>query len=184
MRTNTGATVAKQTITVRLDEDDLTYLSSVEVAGAATVSDKLRALLADARRQHEGMREYAAAHDFARRLFGEPERCLRDAEVQVEMRSEVLARVLSFLPELTALVLSGSCTAARPARDRSENLKRFERAVGERVMSLVDSFLQLATSGFAGCYDPPALARRSQSIHRILAGAAMAPGSANEEKRP
>jgi len=176
--------VAKQTITVRLDEDDLTYLSTVEVAGATTVSDKLRALLADARRQHEGMREYGAAHDFARRLFAEPERCLRDAELQVEMRSELLSRVLSFLPEITALVLSGACAAARPGRERAENLKRFERAIGERVLSLVDSLLLLTRSGFAGCYDAPALARRAESVHRILGSSAMAPDSAHEENRP
>jgi hypothetical protein len=160
--------VAKQTITVRLDEDDVTYLSSVEVPGAATLSEKVRVMLADARRQREGLSEYAAAHDFARRLFADPERCLRDAEVQVEMRSELLARVLASLPELTALVLSGAGAASRPARDRASNLKRFERAVAERVMSLVDSIVQLAASGFPGCYDPPALVERSQSVRRIL----------------
>lgn len=160
--------MAKQTITVRLDEDDVTYLSSVEVPGAPTLSEKVRVLLGDARRQREGLQEYAAAHDFARRLFAEPERALRDAEIQVEMRSELLARVLASLPELTALVLSGAGTAARPARERVANLKRFERAVGERVLSLVDSIVQLAASGYIGCYDAPALAERSQSIRRML----------------
>ena len=40
--------MAKQTVTLRLDEDDLTYLAGIDVPGAANLSEKIRALLADA----------------------------------------------------------------------------------------------------------------------------------------
>ena len=56
-----GCAVAKQTITVRLDEEDLSYLAGLDVAGATNLSEKIRALLGDARRQREGLADAGAA---------------------------------------------------------------------------------------------------------------------------
>lgn len=160
--------MAKQTVTLRLDEDDLTYLAQIELPGAANLSEKIRALLAEARGQRDGLRDFGAAYDFSRRLFSQPERCIRDAEVRAQVRSELIARVLAWLPDATAYVLSGACpqdNAPRP--DDVEHLRRLERGLGERVLGLVDSVLQLAQAGFPGCYDPGTLAQRSESAVRL-----------------
>jgi len=150
--------MAKQTITLRLDEDDLAYLAQVEVPGATNLSEKLRGLLAEARAQRDGRADFGAAYDFSRRLYGPPERCVRDAEVREGVRSELVARVFGWLPEATAYVLSGAGADV----DR-EGLARFERGLGERTLGLVDSVLQLAHAGFPGCYAPEPLALRARS---------------------
>lgn len=157
--------MAKQTITLRLDEDDLGYLAGVEVVGAANLSEKIRALLADARRQREGLTDFGAAYDFARRLLAATERRIRDTEVQAEIRSELLSRVLAWLPDLMALLLAGG---AGDQSDQPAQLRRLERAVGERVLSLADSLVQQAVAGFPGCYDSRALTGRAQSVLRIV----------------
>ncbi len=156
--------MAKQTVTLRLDEDDLTYLAGIEVPGASNLSEKIRGLLAEARAQREGHGDFGAAYDFSRRLFGQPERCIRDTEVREQVRSELIARVLSWLPDTTAFVLSGAC-----ADSSREGLKRFEQGLGERSLGLVDSILQLAKAGFPGCYAPDALAARAQSALNMVA---------------
>lgn len=156
--------MAKQTVTLRLDEDDLTYLAGIEVPGASNLSEKIRGLLAEARAQREGLGDFGAAYDFSRRLFGQPERCIRDTEVREQVRSELIARVLSWLPETTAFVLSGACSDSS-----REGLKRFEQGLGERSLGLVDSVLQLAQAGFPGCYAPKALAARAQSALNMAA---------------
>jgi hypothetical protein len=163
--------VAKQTITIRLDEDDLTYLSSMELAGAANLSEKIRALLAEARAQREGMQNPGLAYDLSRRLFAGPERGVRAAEMEAQMRSELIARLLSWLPDITAALVSGAAvlSAAGEARGRDEQLKRLERTLGERAMSLVDSMLQMSAAGFPGCYEPEALKQRSQSAIGAIA---------------
>jgi hypothetical protein len=98
--------MAKQTVTLRLDEDDLTYLSQTEIAGAANFSEKIRALLAQARQLREGMENFASAHEFARDLFARAERAVSSQEIETGLRSELIHRVLAWLPEITALVLS------------------------------------------------------------------------------
>lgn len=161
--------MAKQTITIRLDEDDLTYLSSVELAGAANLSEKIRALLAEARAQREGMRDPGLAYDFTRRLFAGPERSIRETEMQTQMRSELIARLLAWLPDVSAVVLAGAAAPAGSLRERSEHLKKLERSLGERALGLLDSLLQMSLAGFPGCYEPHALSQRAQPAIRTAA---------------
>lgn len=158
--------MAKQTITIRLDEDDLTYLSSVELAGTANLSEKIRALLTEARAQREGMRDPVLAYDFTRRLFAGPERSIRETEMQTQMRSELIARLTAWLPEVSAVLLSGAAAPGASARERSEHLRKLERSLGERALSLVDSLLQMSLAGFPGCYEPESLSKRAQPAIR------------------
>lgn len=174
--------MAKQTVTLRLDEDDLTYLAGLEMPGAANLSEKIRMLLADARAQRDGLGDFGAAYDFTRRLFAAPERCVRDAEVRTQVRSELIARVLAWLPDTAAFALSGACPRAPRGKDDVEHLRRLEHGLGERVLALVDSMLQLAHAGFPGCYDPGILAQRSRSAVSMSASAA-APISADTSQR-
>lgn len=169
--------MAKQTVTLRLDEDDLTYLAGLDLPGAANLSEKIRALLAQARAQHEGHNDYGAAYDFTRRLFATPERALRQAEVRSQQRSELSARVLAWLPDMTAFALSGM--AMQPAEDELARLHRFERGLGERALALADSVLQLAQAGFPGCHAPDELARRARSAVATTAPAAAGGGTSS-----
>ena len=174
--------MAKQTITIRLDEDDLTYLSSVEMNGAANLSEKIRALLAEARAQRDGMHDSGLAWDFTRRLFAAPERGIREAELQAQMRSELIARVAAWLPDISAVVLAGAPPAAGTARERAESLRSLERVLGDRVIGLVDTILQMSLAGFPGCYEPEALSRRAQPALRSLA--MQTTPNLNEEENP
>lgn len=167
--------MAKQTVTLRLDEDDLTYLARTEVPGAGNLSEKIRALLAQARAQQQGLSDHAAAYAFARQLLDAPDRAVRQAEIQAGMRSELVARTLAWLPDLLAYVLAGS---KGPDADgmadeaRQRGLRAFEAGLGERVLALTDSVLQLARAGFPGCHSPQALATRAQSTLGLAAPAA------------
>lgn len=154
--------MAKQTVTLRLDEDDLTFLAKTELAGAANLSEKIRALLAEARSQREGLDDFGAAYDFVRGLLAVPERRIHQAEVASQQRSELVARVLAWVPETVAFVLSGSSLGA--GEDTPRSLRDFERGLGERAMVLTESMLQLAQAGFPGCHAPEALARRARFV--------------------
>jgi hypothetical protein len=153
--------VAKQTVTLRLDEDDLTYLSQVEISGAGNLSEKIRALIAEARAQREGTEDYGAAHDFARRLFSRVDRQINAAEIKAGTRSELTHRVVAWLPEATAYVLAGGQSQNTDESDLAR-LKSLEMGLGERTFGLVDSMLQLARADFSGCHEPKKLASRAR----------------------
>jgi len=152
--------VAKQTVTLRLDEDDLTYLSQVEINGAGNLSEKIRALISEARAQRDGTKDYTAAYDFSRRLFADLDRQIHAAEIECQARSELTHRLLAWLPEAVAYTLSGDALEQSPSK-RSEGLEQFETGIGERAFSLVDSMLQLAQADFSGCLEKKKLAKRA-----------------------
>lgn len=163
--------MAKQIVTLRLDEDDLTYLAELDVPGATNLSEKMRVLLAEARAQRAGLGDYGAAYDFTRRLFAGPDRCVRDAEVQAGVRSEFIGRILTWLPDTAAYLLSAACTptSAEPhADDQVRRLRQLEKGLGERIIALVDSVLQQAHAGFPGCYDADLLSQRTRSALGIV----------------
>lgn len=152
----------KQTITLRLDEDDLTFLSQVEINGAGNLSEKIRALINEARAQREGAKEYCAAHDFARNLFARIVRQINAAEVETGQRSELTHRLLAWLPEAVAFALS-ACPNKEDTKACGERLKTIELGLSERAFSLVDSMLQLGKADFAGCLETEKLVSRARS---------------------
>ena len=62
-------TVQMQTVSARLPSEDLQWLSALELPGAVTPSDKLRALIAQIRKQHEGALDYSACLAWLRDLL-------------------------------------------------------------------------------------------------------------------
>ena len=52
---------AMQTISARIPSEDLEWLATYEMQGATTPSDKVRALVTQIRRQHEGSMDYGAS---------------------------------------------------------------------------------------------------------------------------
>ena len=150
--------MAKQTVTLRLDEDDLTYLSQLDIQGAGNLSQKIRTLISEARAQREGTKDYAAAHDFSRRLFARIDQQINSVEVETASRSELTHRVLAWLPEAVAYTLSAS--GSRPGQTGAD-LERFELGLGERAFSIVDSLIQLARADFSGCLAPKKLIHRA-----------------------
>jgi hypothetical protein len=155
--------VTKQSVTLRVDEDDLDFLAQLDLPGATSLSEKIRALLGEARLRHAGLADPAAAWDYSRKLYGTPERTLRIAELACQQRSELVARGLAALPELTAFLLSQSETA--PREDAGAFLRRVEAGLADRLFALSESMSLLTHAGFPGCLDPEGLAART-SKHR------------------
>jgi len=151
--------VAKQTVTLRLEQEDLDYLSAVDIQGAGNFSEKIRALLAEARAQREGVNDPAAAHDFARRIFARVDREIHTAEIKAGIRSELMHRMLAWLPEVTAYMLATDGDDEKSSH--RQRLGNIELGLMERVLSLVDSTQQMSRAGFRGCYDPDALMQRA-----------------------
>lgn len=154
--------MAKQLVTVRLDEDDIAFLSALDMPGASNLSEKLRALIAEARSQSERLNEYTPALDFSNKLFARSLRSVQSAEQHTGLHSEFLTRVIGWLPDAVALTVSECQDVLDPPTHTRQALKLAEQRIAERVMSLVTSTHSLALSDWAGCYDPAGMAERAR----------------------
>jgi hypothetical protein len=138
-------------MSVRLDADDAAFLADLQIDGARTPSDKLRAVIAEARQRRLLERDYETALAIAGNLFGRVLREVRASEqaFDVHPHSEVVVRTIAWLEETAAVSLSSHLA---PEEARVEDLQVFEEALVERACSLLQSFLQLAVAPEGMCY--------------------------------
>lgn len=144
-----------QTLSARLPAEDFEWLMSLDIQGAVSPSDKLRALMAQMRRQHEGTMDYAACVAWLRDLLAPSVTALRSVEHQHRMHSEALTLAAEWLPEIMATLLS-----ARSARGvgRDEALE-LEDVVVQRCFRFLASLLRLGVTREAPCYNPGVIER-------------------------
>lgn len=144
--------VTMEPLSARIPSELYLWLAQLQVEGATTTSDKLRVLLAQLKRQHDGGVDYLAAHTWARELTGR----LRDALVRTEgatgEHSEVLLALLEHITSTLALVVSQVPANAQEAA-------RLEDTLVKRTFALAETLLRQATTAQAAAYDPAVVRR-------------------------
>lgn len=145
-------TITMEPLSARIPSDLYLWLAQLQVDGATTNSDKLRVLLGQLKRQHDGAFDYVAAHGWARELTHR----LREALVRIEgaegLHSEVLGQLVEQVTTLMALVISAAPATAADAT-------KLEDALVRRAALLSESLLRQAMTGGAHAFDPEVVKR-------------------------
>jgi len=144
-----------QTLSVRVPTEDIEWLASLEIAGAATPSDKLRALIAQMRRQHQGTMDYAACVAWLRDLLAPFVVAIREVEHRQKLHSDAVNAVIEWVPQIAATLLA----ERRFAKDGVKNVTDLEDALIQRCFQLTTALLRLGVTPQAECYDPSAIER-------------------------
>lgn len=138
-------------ISVRVSDDDAAFLAALQLSGAVTPSEKIRALIARAREDAERGHDYEASLGRVRDLLEPTSALLRAREMSSRQRSELIADTLYWLPDLMAFLAAGPEPSPRKGDD---GLKAFEAGVADRIFRFIEAVLRLAVTEKAPCYDP------------------------------
>lgn len=144
--------ITMEPLSARLPSDLYLWLAQLQVDGATTNSDKLRVLLGQLKRQHDGAFDYVAAHAWAREMTHRLREALVRIEGQEGRHSEVLGQLVEQVTTLMALVISAAPATAGEAT-------RLEDALVRRAALLGESLLRQATTGAAHAFDPEVVKR-------------------------
>lgn len=144
--------ITMEPLSARLPSDLYLWLAQLQVDGATTNSDKLRVLLGQLKRQHDGAFDYVAAHGWAREMTHRLREALVRIEGQEGRHSEVLGQLVEQVTTLMALVISAAPATAAEAT-------RLEDALVRRSALLGESLLRQATTGAAHAFDPEVVKR-------------------------
>jgi len=144
-----------QTLSVRIPSEDLEWLAALEIAGASTPSDKLRALIAQMRKQHQGTMDHATCVAWLRDLLGPFVVALREVENRNRMHSDAINAVIEWLPQIMATLLS----ERRFGKDAEARAKDIEAALVQRCFQLCATLMRLGVTPAAECYDPEVIER-------------------------
>lgn len=148
-------------ISTRISSEDAEFLAEWKGSDAATPSEKLRAMIAEVRRQEEGAKDYSGALHVAAGLIGPALHAVRTQEHSAGTHSELVARVADWLPECLAYLIAAK--GSRDALDR-DALIEVEEGLADRVMILMQSVLQMAVTPRCPCYNPQVVRERIQPV--------------------
>ncbi|GAB6904243.1 conserved hypothetical protein [Desulfosarcina cetonica] len=140
------------TISARISDEDAAFLSGLAMGDAKTPSDKLRAIIAEARQRSQHTADYAGSLQAVQDMVQPVLRLMRNTEVENQVHSEVMSRFSEWIPDALAFLISSFSTA--DDEHRVEHLRQLESGVVDRLIRLMTAVLQLSITDQCACYDP------------------------------
>ncbi|NNK01139.1 MAG: hypothetical protein HKP58_12080 [Desulfatitalea sp.] len=150
------------TISARISHEDAEFLSQMKINGAETPSDKLRGLIAEARRRHNTSLDYAGSLQMLHELIFPIIQQVRQKEVDHQVHSEVISRLSEWVPDTLAFLIS--FFPQTKSQDDLQNLLQLEQGLVKRLFLLLEAFLQLAISSHCPCYEPDTIQKRIRPV--------------------
>lgn len=95
-------------ISARVSHEDAEFISRLKINGATTPSDKLRAIIADARRQKSRTKDYRGCFQMIQELLMPVNETIRQVELDNHEHSELITRAVEWLPDVLAYIVSSS----------------------------------------------------------------------------
>jgi hypothetical protein len=144
------------TLSARVSHEDAEFISQLKISGAHTPSDKVRAIIHEKRTRAESQQSYRGCIGLAQDLVTPVTSRMRELEAEHRIHSELVSRVMDWLPDTMAFVLATD-TLGNGGPDQ---LTGMEAGVADRVFRLMESVLQMAVTPRCACYDGSALHAR------------------------
>ena len=153
-------------ISVRITPNDASFLAQLTIDGATTPSEKVRGLITQAREQHSSRRTYPESVAHLRASSANTRTALYEAERRLDVHSELIHRIIDWLPEAMAHLDSAWTegddeTGSEP---QLADLERLERHLVDRAMRLFEGLLRMAVTSSSPAYDPMVVDDRLGSV--------------------
>ena len=150
-------------LSVRISDDDAAFLARFKAEDAKTPSEKLRALLGQARRLEAGGDDFASRVEWCGAQLQPALNRVRNAQRDHRTRSELVARAYQRMPELMASLMAGV-----PDGGGSDALAEFEADVADQIFALIEEVLDLGLTETSRTFDPELMTRRLEPVLEIL----------------
>ena len=150
------------TISARISQEDAEFISRLNMAEAKTPSDKLRAIISQARQRMDRDQDYAGSLQTIQEIIQPVLRKIRKTEVENQIHSELIIRLAEWIPDAVAFLVS--YISKNGEQKTNEKMLQLEQGVAERLIRLMESVLQLAITGHCACYDPEIVQRKIDPV--------------------
>jgi len=150
------------TISARISQEDAQFLSQYKVEGAVTPSDKLRAILTQAREQQQRRKDFRGSINLFNEMLEPVDAQIRELEMQHHIHSELITRILEWLPDMMAFVISSESSLDKNAE--KQQLEQIEEGAADRMFRLIESVMQMGVTQRCACYNGNAILSRVEPI--------------------
>lgn len=147
-------------LSVRLSEEDTSFLAQLGIDGAVTASDKIRGLIRQARQRAESPESFPAALAVSHDHLASAVRAVRLIEQDMGRHSDVLIGLMTTAEEFLALALA----APRPEAAKADDMVRYEARLVDCAVRMTEQLLRWAMTPTAPAHDPKVVARRLAAL--------------------
>lgn len=150
-------------LSVRLSEDDTSFLTELEIDGAITASDKIRGLIRQARHRAGPVDSFPAALALSHEHLAAAVRAVRVIEQDLDCHSDVAVGLMTTAEEFLALALAVPRTGAS-----LDELTRHEARLVDCAARMTEQLLRWAVTPRAPAYDPGVITRRLSGLFDLM----------------
>jgi hypothetical protein len=165
---------------VRIPQEDAAFIAELKIEGANTPSDKLRAIIAQARQYEISTHDYQAGLATIGRLLNPLQNQVREVEFHEDIHSELTTTTLDWLSEVLAFCMASADGLL--SSNRREALEEFEKHLVDRIFRLTESMLKMGITPEESCYSPNVILDKIKST-LYLAGIITQHQLTNEERK-
>lgn len=150
-------------ISVRITQEDAEFIARLKIDDAITPSDKIRALIRDARLQHGRQRGYegqlAQALDELRGVMQQ----VKTQERESHTHSELVNVFLDWLAEAFAYTAAVDINTAK----EKTALPQLEEGIADRCFRLLEALARMGVTSRAPCYDKDIISKGFQPLAEL-----------------
>jgi len=159
---NQKVTGKSVTMSVRISQNDALFLAEFKAEGAITPSDKLRAIIKDARENQRQFNDFRGSINLFKKLLEPVDASIREAELDHRVHSELVTRILEWLPDMMASTVTLEKQLGQ--NPDKEALQSLEDGLADRVFRLIASVLQMGVTEKNPCYRKDAINSRVEMV--------------------
>jgi hypothetical protein len=148
-------------LSVRISHEDAEFIAGLEIEGAKTPSDKVRAIITNARQRQQQGDSYTQSLSTNQEMLAPALQRCKELEHRHQMHSELPGRLLDWLPETSAFLATALHT---PDKEGKKALQELEAGLIRRTVTLMQSVLLLAITRKCPCYDDALMDKHLQPV--------------------
>lgn len=150
------------TISARISHEDAEFLSQLSIQDAKTPSDKLRAIITEARQRGTRKADYTGSLQMIQEIITPIMQTIRKTEVENQIHSELITRLAEWMPDTVAFLVS---SISEPDQQNiKQQMYQLEQGLTDRLFRLIEAILQLAVTGRCACYDQDVMNRHIDPV--------------------
>lgn len=153
-------------LSVRVSDEDAAFLANLEIHEAVTPSEKLRAILQEAQRRYEGLKDPTEGGLILRDMATPAWRQVRRLEQKSGRRSDLILKLYERLPDLMATLIAGP--DATDTDNEQENLSAFEEELIDQTCVLLKDFISLELTSPVRVYSEPTFAAELKPVIELV----------------
>ncbi|MEM9029518.1 MAG: hypothetical protein AAGC70_14230 [Pseudomonadota bacterium] len=150
-------------LSVRVSDEDALFLAELQVPDAVTPSEKLRAILHEARRRHTGMQDASEGGLLLREMATPARRNVRRCEGKLGRKSDVILKLYERLPDIMARLIAGPNDSTSP-----ESLVEFEKEVLDQVCVLLKDFVTVGLTSPVRVYGEENFTAEMEAVMELV----------------